>query len=54
MSVQQSRKGLLAVGALLAFMALLAGGAARHESVTVDEVAHISAASAISRNSTCG
>ena len=43
MSVQQSRKGLLAVGALLAFMALLAGGAARHESVTVDEVAHISA-----------
>src|SRR5882672_8306191 len=33
----------LAVAALLATMALLAGGAARHESVTVDEVAHIGA-----------
>src|SRR5258705_4925593 len=42
-SVQQSRKELIAVAALLAFMALLAGGAARHESVTIDEVAHIGA-----------
>src|SRR6266852_5059841 len=33
----------LAVAALLATMAVLAGGAARRESVTVDEVAHIGA-----------
>lgn len=33
----------LAAGALLAFMAILAGGAARRESVTIDEVAHIGA-----------
>lgn len=41
--MQQPRNVLLAVGLLLAFMALLAGGAARRESVTVDEVAHIGA-----------
>jgi hypothetical protein len=33
----------IAAGVLLAFMAILAGGAARRESVTVDEVAHIGA-----------
>src|SRR2546426_11286495 len=43
MQIQQSRKTLIAVAALLATMALLAGGAARRESVTVDEVAHIGA-----------
>ncbi len=32
-----------AAGLLLAMMALLAGGAARHESVAVDEIAHIGA-----------
>jgi hypothetical protein len=41
--MQQSRKTLIAVAALLATMAVLAGGAARRESVTVDEVAHIGA-----------
>jgi len=41
--MQQSRNAYLAVAALLATMALLAGGAARRESVTVDEVAHIGA-----------
>src|SRR6266576_4577357 len=41
--MQQSRKTLLAVAALLATMALLAGGAARRESVTVDEVPHVGA-----------
>ena len=39
----QSRKGLAAVALLLALMAVLSGGAARRESVTVDEVAHIGA-----------
>ena len=33
----------LAAGVLLVFMAILAGGAARRESVTIDEVAHIGA-----------
>src|SRR6202163_198884 len=39
----QSRKVLATVAALLALMAVLSGGAARRESVTVDEVAHIGA-----------
>src|SRR6267142_6796246 len=45
MSVQMQQSGniFFAVAALLALMALLAGGAARRESVTVDEVAHIGA-----------
>src|SRR6202162_1241663 len=43
MQMQQSRNAFLAVAALLVTMALLAGGAARRESVTVDEVAHIGA-----------
>ena len=33
----------VAAGVLLILMAVLAGGAALHESVTVDEVAHIGA-----------
>src|SRR5437868_13330081 len=37
-----SRSAICATGLLL-LMAILAGGAARHESVTVDEVAHIGA-----------
>ncbi len=37
------QKGLRAAALLLAIMALLSGGAARRESVTVDEVAHIGA-----------
>jgi hypothetical protein len=41
--IQQSRKAFAAVALLLALMALLSGGAARRESVTVDEVAHIGA-----------
>jgi hypothetical protein len=41
--MQQSRNTYFAVAALLATMAVLAGGAARRESVTVDEVAHIGA-----------
>src|SRR2546423_11045627 len=41
--MQQSRNTFLAVSALLALMALLAGGAARRESITVDEVAHTGA-----------
>ena len=41
--IPQSRKVFAAVALLLAMMALLAGGAARRESVTVDEVAHIGA-----------
>jgi len=41
--MQQSKLAYLAVALFLAFMALLAGGAARRESVTVDEVAHIGA-----------
>ena len=40
---QQSRKSVAAVTLLLAFMALLSGGAARRESVTIDEIAHIGA-----------
>jgi hypothetical protein len=40
---QQSKIVFAAVALLLAFMAALAGGAARQESVTVDEVAHIGA-----------
>jgi hypothetical protein len=41
--IPQSRKVFAAVALLLAMMALLSGGAARRESVTVDEVAHIGA-----------
>ena len=41
--MQQSRKPFAAVALLLAFMAVLSGGAARQESVTIDEVAHIGA-----------
>jgi hypothetical protein len=41
--MQQSRNTFLAAAVFLAIMALLAGGAARRESVTVDEVAHIGA-----------
>jgi hypothetical protein len=41
--MQQSRKLFAAVALLLAFMASLSGGAARKESVTIDEVAHIGA-----------
>jgi hypothetical protein len=40
---QRSGKTFVAVALLLAMMALLSGGAARRESVTVDEVAHIGA-----------
>jgi len=40
---QQSRTVLAAVALLLALMAVLSGGAARRESVTVDEIAHIGA-----------
>ena len=43
MQTQQSGKTFAAVALLLAMMALLSGGAARRESVTVDEVAHIGA-----------
>ena len=43
MQIPRSRKVFAAVTLLLAMMALLAGGAARRESVTVDEVAHIGA-----------
>jgi hypothetical protein len=39
--IQQSRKVFAAVALLLAIMALLSGGAALQESVTVDEIAHI-------------
>jgi dolichyl-phosphate-mannose-protein mannosyltransferase len=41
--IRQSRRGFVAAGLLLAIMALLAGGAARRESVTIDEIAHIGA-----------
>jgi dolichyl-phosphate-mannose--protein O-mannosyl transferase len=41
--MRRHSKIVLAVVALLAVMAVLAGGAARRESVTVDEVAHIGA-----------
>ena len=43
MKTQSSRIVLSGVVLLLALMALLAGGAARRESVTIDEVAHIGA-----------
>ncbi len=43
LQTQQSGKDFAAVALLLAMMALLSGGAARRESVTVDEVAHIGA-----------
>ncbi len=43
MQTQQSRKAFAPAALLLAIMALLSGGAARRESVTVDEVAHIGA-----------
>ena len=43
MKTQSSRIILVGVVLLLALMALLAGGAARRESVTIDEVAHIGA-----------
>jgi Dolichyl-phosphate-mannose-protein mannosyltransferase len=43
LQTQQSGKTFAAVALLLAMMALLSGGAARRESVTVDEVAHIGA-----------
>jgi Dolichyl-phosphate-mannose-protein mannosyltransferase len=41
--MQQSRKTSAAVVVLLVFMGLLSGGAMLHESVTIDEVAHIGA-----------
>jgi hypothetical protein len=43
MELKTPRTSLLTALLLLALMALLAGGAARHESVTVDEVAHTAA-----------
>ena len=43
MQLQQSKKISATVVLLLALMALLSGGAARRESVTIDEVAHIGA-----------
>ena len=43
LEMQQSRRALAAVALLLAMMGVLAGGAARREAVTVDEVAHIGA-----------
>ena len=43
MITSKPSKPSLAAGLLLALMAILAGGAARHESVTVDEVAHTAA-----------
>jgi hypothetical protein len=43
LQTQRSGKIFVAVALLLAMMALLSGGAARRESVTVDEVAHIGA-----------
>lgn len=45
-SLKKPRTGIsyrLAAAVLLTFMAVLAGGAALHESVTIDEVAHIGA-----------
>ena len=41
--IKQSRKVSVAAALLLALMALLSGGAARRESVTIDELAHIGA-----------
>lgn len=43
LQTRQSKTAFAAVALLLAMMALLSGGAARRESVTVDEVAHIGA-----------
>jgi hypothetical protein len=43
LQMNQSRKVSATVVLLLALMALLSGGAARRESVTIDEVAHIGA-----------
>src|SRR5712692_8105511 len=43
LQIQQSRKSFAIAVLLLVFMALLSGGAARRESVTIDEVAHIGA-----------
>ena len=43
MQIQHSSKAFVAAALLLATMALLSGGAARRESVTIDEVAHIGA-----------
>ena len=43
LQTQHSGKVFAAVALLLAMMAVLSGGAARRESVTVDEVAHIGA-----------
>src|SRR2546422_7236766 len=43
MQIQQSRKTLIAVAALLATMALLAGGGARRGGVPLDEVTHLGA-----------
>ena len=43
MQTRQSKTAFAAVALLLAMMAVLSGGAARRESVTVDEVAHIGA-----------
>jgi len=41
--MKTNQRFLLVAGLLLALMAVLAGGAARHESVTVDEIAHTAA-----------
>jgi 4-amino-4-deoxy-L-arabinose transferase-like glycosyltransferase len=43
MQTQQSKKSVAGVALILAFMAFLSGGAARRESVTIDELAHIGA-----------
>jgi hypothetical protein len=43
LQILQSTKSSAAVVLLLVFMALLSGGAARQESITIDEVAHIGA-----------
>ena len=43
MPIVQSGRVFAAVALLLAMMAVLAGGAARHESITFDEIAHIGA-----------
>lgn len=49
--MEQSLKVSATVVLLLAFMALLSGGAAQRESVTIDEVPQIGAGV---RSSTCG
>jgi Dolichyl-phosphate-mannose-protein mannosyltransferase len=43
MQTQQSKKSVAGVILVLAFMTFLSGGAARRESVTIDEIAHIGA-----------